>query len=87
VKCFKNVGSRDITELPCSSPPSTATIQCNEQKADALFTEDQKVTGKQSAAWRWTQCHAGDDKGFGILENLLLLSSLTAVRQEQNSIH
>jgi hypothetical protein len=38
------------TSLICSSQPTTATIQCNEQRADALTTEDHKVTGKSQCS-------------------------------------
>lgn len=81
------VGNRDIADLLCSTQPSNITIQCNEQKADAPIQKTRRWQGNHSTAWHWIRCHAGDNRGFGIPENLLLLSSLPADRQTENSIH
>jgi hypothetical protein len=34
---------RDITDLPRSSWPRTATTKCNAQKVDTIITENQRV--------------------------------------------
>jgi hypothetical protein len=49
IKCLKD-SKRDMTDLPCSSWPRTATTKCNEQKVDTIIIENQKVKVKKIIA-------------------------------------
>jgi hypothetical protein len=51
--------TRTLTVLLRSGQPTTATTECNGQKVDVLIIEDWMVM-VGSAAWHWTQCHAGE---------------------------
>jgi hypothetical protein len=84
VKHFKD-GNMDIADLPCSDRPRTTTMECNEQKVDALITEDKgrqlrKIIMQLGIGHSDMQLMIKDS---GILESLSSLGSLTADRQAQ----